>query len=207
MTSTSRVPATDSRRKIARIVTELSSPAVCVVVGLVVVTWHSATDGADAAWAGLAILLCAGIPMAYIARGVKAGKWSDHHIRRREQRAVPLLVGLLSVATASVLLVLVDAPSELIALVLSQLLGLLVVLVITRFWQVSIHCATAGGLCAVLIVLFGPWALLSLLPLGVVAWSRIVLDAHTWAQVTVGALLGFLVGITAFPLLISVLGA
>lgn len=206
MTSTRRSPVTDKRRRIATIVTELSSPAVCVVAGLVVVAGHSATGGADAAWAGLAILLCAGIPMAYIARGVKAGKWSDHHIRRREQRAVPLLIGLVSVATAAALLILVDAPGELIALVLSQLTGLLAVLVLTHFWQVSIHCATAGGLCAVLIVVFGPWALISLIPLAFVAWSRLALDAHTWAQVTVGALLGFLVGITAFPLLSAAFG-
>lgn len=205
MTST-RPPATSRQRALASVVTEASSPAVCVVVGLVLVTWRSATDGADAAWAALAILLCAGIPMGYIARGVKAGKWSDHHIRRREQRFIPLLVGLASVATASVLLLIVDAPSQLIALVLAQLIGLFAVLLITRFWQVSIHCATAGGLCAVLVVLFGPWALISLAPLALVAWSRLVLDAHTRAQVMVGALLGFLIGITAFPLLTAWLG-
>ena len=85
-----------------------------------------------------------------------------------------------SVAVASGLLILVGAPRPLIALVLSQLAGLLVVLVITRFWKVSIHCATAGGLLGVLVVLFGPWALLGIVPLAVIAWSRVVLDAHTW---------------------------
>lgn len=206
MTTTRRPSSVSRRRTLATVVTEASSPAVCVVVGLILVTWCSATNGADAAWAALAILLCAGIPMGYIARGVKAGKWDDHHIRRREQRFIPLLVGLASVATASILLLVVDAPSQLIALVLSQLLGLLVVLLLTRFWQVSIHCATAGGLCAVLVVLFGPWALISLAALALVAWSRLVLDAHTRAQVVVGAFLGFLIGITAFPLLTTWLG-
>ena len=93
MTGTSRATVRRQRTRLATVVTEASSPAVCVVVGLVVVAWHSANQGLDAAWAGLAILLCAGVPMAYIVKGVKAGKWSDHHISRREQRAIPLLVG------------------------------------------------------------------------------------------------------------------
>ena len=203
MTDTSREPEPLTRqdRRIATAVTELSSPAVCVVVGLAVVAWNSASGGADAAWAALAILLCAGVPMAYVAKGVKAGKWSDHHIGRREQRAIPLLVALGSVAIASGLLILVSAPRQVIALVLSQLAGLLVVLMITRFWKVSIHCATAGGLLGVFLVLFGPWALLGIAPLALIAWSRVVLDAHTWTQVAAGAGIGFLIGSTLFPLL------
>ena len=201
MTGTPRAASAGQGTRIATIITEASSPAVCVVVGLVVVAWHSASEGIDAAWAGLAILLCAGLPMAYIVKGVKAGKWSDHHVSRREQRAVPLLVGLASVAAASVLLIVVGAPRELLALVVSQLAGLVVMLVLSRFWKVSIHCATAGGLLGVLFVLFGAWALLGLIVLAVIAWSRVLLDAHTWAQVTVGALLGFLIGVTLFPLL------
>jgi membrane-associated phospholipid phosphatase len=201
VTGTPRPTSAWQRTRIATIITEASSPAVCVVVGLVVVAWLSASEGIDAAWAGLAILLCAGLPMAYIVKGVKAGKWSDHHVSRREQRAVPLLVGLASVAAASVLLIVVGAPRELLALVVSQLAGLVVMLVLSRFWKVSIHCATAGGLLGVLFVLFGAWALLGLIVLAVIAWSRVLLDAHTWAQVTVGALLGFLIGVTLFPLL------
>ena len=199
--TTSRATGTQQRQRLAAIITELSSPAVCVVVGLVVVTWNSASDGRGAAWAALAILLCAGVPMAYIVKGVKAGKWSDHHVSRREQRTIPLLVGLGSVAVATGLLILVDAPRPLIALVLSQLAGLLVVLVITRFWKVSIHCATAGGLLGVLVAMFGPWALLGIVPLAAIGWSRVILDAHTCMQVAVGAALGFLIGCTLFPLL------
>jgi membrane-associated phospholipid phosphatase len=201
MTNTSRASVTRQRQRIAAVITELSSPAVCVVIGLVVVAWDSASEGAGAAWVALAILLCAGVPMAYIAKGVKAGKWSDHHVDRREQRIIPLLVGLGSVAVASGLLTLVGAPRALIALVLSQLAGLFVMLVITRFWKISIHCATAGGLLGVLVAMFGLWALLGIVPLAIIAWSRVILDAHTWMQVAVGAGLGFLIGCTLFPLL------
>ena len=182
MTDTSRAPLTHRDRRLATAVTRLSSPAVCVVIGMLVVAWNSASGGADAAWAALAILLCAGVPMAYIAKGVKAGNGSDHHVGRREQRAIPLLVALGSVAIASALLVLVGAPRQLIALVLSQLAGLLVVLMITRFWEGLHPLRHSRRTPRSLLVLFGPWALLGIAPLALIAWSRVVLDAHTWVQ-------------------------
>jgi membrane-associated phospholipid phosphatase len=194
---------TEQRRKavtsIARVVTELSGPAICAVAGLLVVAIRNAGSGAGAAWGGFAAIFVAGLPMAYIAKGVKAGRWTDHHVAERAQRAVPLLVALVSVATCAGLLVVVDAPRELIALVVAMLAGLTAVLAVTHWWKVSIHAAVAGGLLAIFVILFGPWALLGLPILGAVAWSRTVLDAHTWPQVLVGALLGALVAAAVFP--------
>jgi hypothetical protein len=185
----------------ARFVTELSGPAVCAVAGLLVVAIRNAGSGPGAAWGGLAAIFVAGIPLAYIAKGVKAGKWTDHHIEDRTQRAIPLAVSMGSVTAGAVLLAAVDAPHELIALVLTMLCGLALVLTVTHWWKVSIHSAVAGGLLATFVVLFGPWALLGLPILGVVAWSRTVLDAHTWPQVLVGALVGAVVAAGVFPLL------
>lgn len=201
MSSPSVTAHPDIQRKLARVITELSGPAVCAVAGLLVVAIRSTGNGAGAAWGGFAAIFVAGIPMGYIAKGVKRGKWSDHHIDDRSSRAIPLLVGAASVAAAAGLLRLVHAPESLIALVLSMLAGLIAVLVVTHWWKVSIHAAVAGGLVGVLLVLFGPIALLGVLPLAAVAWSRTVLDAHTWPQVIVGALLGSAIAVTLFSLL------
>lgn len=190
-----------SRTTVARVITELSGPAICAVAGLLVVAIRSAGNGAGAAWGGFAAIFVAGIPMAFIARGVKNGRWSDHHVNDRAQRAVPLLVALVSVAAAVVLLIIVQAPRELVALVVAMLVGLLVVLVVTRWWKVSIHAAVAGGLLGIFVILFGPWALVGIVPLAAVAWSRTVLDAHTWPQALVGAALGAAVAVTLFPVL------
>ena len=195
------VPRSHRRRTaVARVITEIGGPAVCAVTGLLVVAIRNAGSGAGAAWGGFAALFVAGIPMGYIAKGVKAGKWSDHHVADRSQRATPLAVALVSVAACAALLAAVDAPRELIALVLAMLAGLAVVLTVTHCWKVSIHSAVAGGLLTTLVVLFGPWALLGLPVLAAVAWSRTVLDAHTWPQVVVGTLLGAGVAVSTFPL-------
>lgn len=199
-TNSPTAPADSRRVKVAGVVTETTAPAILAVAGLLVVAIRSAGSGAGAAWGGFAALLVTGIPLAYVAKGVRAGKWSDHHIAERTQRVVPLLIASASVAVAAVLLVLVNAPRDLIALVLAQLAGLIVVLVVSHWWKISIHTAVAGGFLGVLVVLFGPWALLGLPVLAAVGWSRIVLDAHTWAQVLAGGAMGLLVAVTLFPL-------
>jgi membrane-associated phospholipid phosphatase len=110
-------------------------------------------------------------------------------------------VAIGSVALGAGLLLLVRAPSELTVVVLAELTGLVVVLVITHFWKISIHAATAGGLLGVFLVLYGPGALLGLIPLALIAWSRTVLGAHTVAQVTVGAATGFAGAVLVFAAL------
>ncbi len=199
-----RAPEPASRRArqaVARIVTEVSGPAVCAVAGLLIVSIRVAGEGAGAAWGGFAAIFVAGIPMGFIARGVKRGQWSDHHVEDRAQRAVPLFIAILSVCVAAALLVIVHAPRELTALVAAMITGLAAVLLVTHWWKVSIHTAVAGGLLGILLVLFGGPALLGIPVLVMVAWARTVLDAHTWPQVLTGAGIGALVAMTVFPLL------
>ncbi len=186
------------KRLFARIVTEVSGPAVVVIAGIVVVTWRNAVNAAAVTWGAVAILLCACLPMAYVVRGVRAGKWVDHHIPDRDNRSVPLLVGFGSMAAALLLLLAEKAPSELTSLIVAHIAGLTVIIVITRFWKVSVHAASSGALVGLLLALYGAWALFGLLALALVMWSRTVLDAHTWAQVTVGASVGLTVMMAVF---------
>lgn len=203
----SRIPSISrraaSRRQIAaRAVTEACAPWVCVLAALIAVATQPAADElAMAIWATVAAIFCAGVPMAYIVRGVRAKKWDDHHIGERDQRLIPLLVGATSVAVVVVLLITLHAPRPLLALVIAMLAGLVIVVSITHWWKVSIHAAVAAGLLGTLLVLFGPWAWLSLLIVIAVGWSRTVLKAHTWLQIAVGAAVGWLAAIVIFPLL------
>jgi membrane-associated phospholipid phosphatase len=189
------------QRRIATAISEISGPAVSVVASLLVIGIRNNHHGAGAAWGGIAAIFCAGVPMAYIVNGVRAGKWSDHHVGEREHRAIPLTIGVASVSVAIAVLVLVHAPRELIALVVAMLAGLITVLAITHYWKVSIHTAVAAGFLGILVIVYGPWALMGLPVLAGVAWSRTVLDAHTWAQVVVGAAVGFAAAVTVFPVL------
>ncbi|MEU5903614.1 phosphatase PAP2 family protein [Micromonospora sp. NPDC047527] len=188
--------------RIARLVTELTAPAVLVSLLMIAVSWHSSPgNGRGLAWGLLATLFVTGIPFAYIVGGVRRGRLTDHHIGRREQRRVPLLVGLGSVATGLALLTVLGAPRPLLALAVAGLVGLVVAVSVSHWWKMSIHSAVAAGTLVILSMTFGRGLLVAAPLLAVVGWSRVRLRDHTVPQVLAGGVLGALIAALAFGLL------
>ncbi|WP_371687353.1 phosphatase PAP2 family protein [Micromonospora sp. KC723] len=183
----------DRATRLARLVTELTAPAVLVSLLTVVVGWHAAGGAHGLAWGLLATLFASGIPFAYILGGVRRGRLTDHHVGVREQRRVPLLVGLASAAAGLALLAALGAPRPILALVTAGVVGLVVAVTVSHWWKMSIHTAVAAGAAVVLVLIFGS-RLLAAAPLPVVAgWSRVRLRDHTVPQVVVGGMVGALV--------------
>ncbi|WFE63243.1 MULTISPECIES: phosphatase PAP2 family protein [Micromonospora] len=173
--------------------TEVTAPAVLVTGLTVLIGWHGAGGLRGLGWGLLATVFAAGVPCAYILGGVRRGRLTDRHIGRREQRRVPLLLGLASAAAGLALLVLLGAPRALLALVTAGVVGLVVAVSVSHWWKMSIHAAVAAGTLVVLMLTFGPRLLPAVPLLGLVGWSRVRLRDHTVAQVVVGALVGGLV--------------
>jgi hypothetical protein len=186
--------------RLARITTEVLSPAIVVILLPIAVAWTA--TGHDVVktllW-GLAVALFYSVlPMAFIIRGARKGRWDGHHVRDREHRLVPLLMCLVSALAGLVVLLVGSAPLDVIALSWSMIVTCLVCIVITNWWKVSLHATVSGGAVATLALLYGPWLLLLIAPLALVCWSRVKLVDHTAAQVIVGALLGPVVGGAVF---------
>ncbi|MEV0531953.1 phosphatase PAP2 family protein [Kitasatospora sp. NPDC050463] len=183
--------AASPRERTARIVTETLAPAHLAIVLLLLVGAHSTEDWSGTGWGLLAAWFCGVVPLGVIALGVRRGTLTDKHIRIRRQRVVPMAASLLSVVAGVALLYALDAPAEVGALVVAMLAGLVSALAVTVWWQVSLHNAVAGGAAMILVLAFGP----VVLPLAAAApvavgWSRLVLKAHTPAQVLAGTALG-----------------
>jgi membrane-associated phospholipid phosphatase len=96
------------------------------------------------------------------------------------------------------MLLALDAPRQLVALVVAMLAGLAATLVVTLWWKLSLHTAAAGGTVAILALTFGPTLTLALPVVAVVAWSRVRLGDHTPAQTLASAALGGLVATIVF---------
>ncbi|MEW2474554.1 phosphatase PAP2 family protein [Micromonospora gifhornensis] len=188
--------------RLARIVTELTAPAVLVSLLTVVIGWHSAQGRlSGVGWGLVAVVFASLLPMVYIVGGVRRGRLTDHHVRVREQRRIPLLFGLGSVAAGLALLAVLGAPRPVLALVAAGLVGLVVAVTVSQWWKMSIHSAVAVGTLAVLLVTFGVWVLVATPLLGLVGWSRVRLGDHTPAQVLAGGVLGGLVAAVVFTVL------
>lgn len=197
--SSAAPPRTPTTRP-ARAVTEILAPAVWALAMPLIIAVHAA-GRAGLAWGGLAAVFSAVVPYGVIWLGVRRGRLTDHHIGRREQRRLPLLLGLTSVLAGLVLLLVLGAPRQLIAMVVVMFTVGAGVTVVNQFWKLSAHAAVAAGSVAVLVQVFGPALLVGVAVVALVGWSRVALRDHTPAQVVAGAVVGAVLAAATFAAL------
>lgn len=196
------VAGVSTQDRLARVASEIFGPAVLVAVLLLVIGWHAGNEPGVSRWWGLpGAVFAAGIPMAYVLRGVHKGRLTNHHIPEREHRRLPLLFGIASVTVGLTALVLLGAPRDVLALMGAGAVGLLVFTAVTQWWKMSIHAGVAAGTVATLVAVYGPVALAGVPAALLACWSRLRLSAHTTPQVVAGALVGALIAGTVFPAL------
>jgi membrane-associated phospholipid phosphatase len=206
MTGMKMISAPRRNNRLARIITEAFAPSPLAAVVLIIVAWrYSPTTGAALKWSLLGILFAPVVPLLYLLRQLRRGKVTDHHVRRREQRAGIILFTLACGFAALVVLLKLGAPSQIIGLICAGAAGLIVALAITRYWKISIHTGVTAGIVVVFLELFGWWMLLLVPLVALVGWARVAVDDHTPAQVTVGAIVGAVVSSITFALVIAAL--
>ncbi|MFY1594352.1 phosphoesterase PA-phosphatase [Micromonospora sp. WMMD737] len=189
-------------RRLARAATEVFAPALLAALMPVVVGLHAASPvEVGLAWALVGSLFCSIIPNSLIWWGVRRGRLTDHHIRRREQRRRPLAYGLLSVLVGLAVMIGFGAPRPVLAMVVVMFALGLAVTVVNLAWKLSIHAAVAAGAAAVLVIEFGPALLASAPVVALVGWSRVRLRDHTVGQVAAGTVVGTLIAAPTFLLL------
>ncbi|MEE1825779.1 hypothetical protein PUR61_26845 [Streptomyces sp. BE20] len=149
-------------------------------------------------WAAFAALFAAVIPTLFIRHGIRRGTLEDRHVGQRQRRLTVLPFVMGSVATAFGVMLGLDAPADLTAIVLAMFASLVPILVITVWWKVSVHTAVASGATVCLAIALGPWWLLLYPLVAAIGWSRVVLRDHTTAQTVVGAVVGALSAGLAF---------
>jgi membrane-associated phospholipid phosphatase len=184
-------------RRLARVVTEALTPAVLVAVVSIVIAWHTGAVG----WGIVMAMFASGIPVAYIVRGIRRGRFTDRHVMVREHRPAVIAAAAVSVVIGLAVMLVFNAPRDLVALVGAMLAGLALTLAVTVWWgKVSLHTAVAAGTATTLVLVFGPWLHLAWLAVALVAWSRVVLKEHTVVQTIVGFVLGALAAGVVFPI-------
>jgi len=206
-TQTTEAPGT--RRRLARIATEVLAPWVWVLGLPLIVAWKVTGYhvGETMLWGLVVGVTGSLIPMAVIVRGARKGKWDSHHVTDRAGRLVPFAVCIGSLTAGFVALIAGGAPHEMIALAAAELVCLIAALAITfgLEFKISMHAMVAAGAAVMLIRVYGPWLALVFLGVGWVCWSRVELGDHTKAEVTAGLAAGVVLGGGIYLLLDAVL--
>ena len=115
---------------------------------------------------------------------------TDKDISNREDRFVPLIVGVLSYLIGFVISWALGVSNFLTVLILCYAVNTLIVLLITYKWKISIHTTGLPGPVAALIMLLGPLGAIVGLLYPVLIWSRFTLKKHTMAQAIAGGVFG-----------------
>ncbi|PSQ97137.1 MAG: hypothetical protein BRD55_03815 [Bacteroidetes bacterium SW_9_63_38] len=143
-------------------------------------------------------------------------------IRDRRKRTGPFLVslGAAGLALGVVGLLNVHGQGLLAALLGCHLINTMLLMGITRWWKISIHCASAAGALGTLVFLHTqvPGTLLGtagwgrlILSVGAVLvplllWARVRSRAHTAAQATAGTVLGLVAPYAELYAVLSLVG-
>ncbi|MEV6651988.1 hypothetical protein [Streptomyces sp. NPDC051219] len=196
--ATGEAPAAESRT--ARIVTDGLEPKNWIIALTLLVGWR--VDGlVGIGWGLFGATFAAVIPVLFIKFGIRRGTWADRHLGVKQQRLVVMVFIICSVVTGTLLMRILGAPSAMVALIAAMVATLVVLMVITAAWKVSVHAAVSSGSVAILALTYSPWMLALYPVVAIVGWSRIALRDHTPAQVVAGTALGALVAGATFALL------
>lgn len=179
-----------AKNRIAGWITEVFQPPVVVSVQLLVSPLTQPGFPGTMAYGALAALFVCVIPLLLLLVLVRLGKVSDHHVSDRKQRAPVLLMALGSIVAGLLVLEAAGAPESVVAMVLAVVGGVVVLAGVSPFWKISGHAAAISSSVVIAVMMLGPAWLPLLLLIPAVGWSRVVLRAHTAAQVVAGSLFG-----------------
>ena len=139
----------------------------------------------------ISLIFASILPMAIILHWARKLD-TDKDISNREDRFVPLIVGVVSYLIGFIIAWILGVSNFLIVLILCYAVNTFIVMLITTKWKISIHTTGLTGPVAALIMLLGPIGALVGLLYPILIWSRFTLKKHTMAQAIAGGVFGLI---------------
>lgn len=182
------MPATLSKRT-ARVVSSVASPPILTTL---LILFSAMETGSLRMWQWMFMQFSTSmlVPCIYVLYLVKHGKITDIEIYQRRQRYLPNIIFLTFSLLSWVLLLIFDAPIEMIMVAAAGFLLLFVLATVNYLFKISAHVAAASIFSLILWRLMGNTLLLGLTLIPLMAWSRLTLHRHTRGQVIAGFIAG-----------------
>jgi hypothetical protein len=141
------------------------------------------------------------IPLGFAYYLKKVGKISSLEMEKREDRQLPFLITAISYMIGFIMIqreIGSVINPFLIWILAGAEIGIVVTLIISMFWKISIHMIGIGGIVGINILMmkmnmqWDNYFYASLILAGLLGYARLKLEAHTFPQVAVGFLVGIM---------------
>lgn len=198
-----------NKLKIAKIVSTLTQPPIiCIPLFLIISYVISCENGVlnfnkFIICELVSLVFTSILPMAIILLWAKIIN-TDNDISNRQDRYVPLVVGIVSYFIGVMVSLFLNLDNFLTLLLLCYSVNTGVVLIITTKWKISVHTTGISGPIAALILLLGPVGASIALIYPIVIWSRVLLKKHTLAQAICGGVQGFFLTVLEMYLFMNI---
>jgi membrane-associated phospholipid phosphatase len=178
------------RPRLANFASNVLNPMLLGLVAVILMSLGYAESTSAAIFLSLVILALGLLPVYLLALYlVRTGRMDSVFNNSRQQRRGIYVGGVITTLVTILVISLMDAPTEVVATLVTVLAAGILFTVINNWWKISIHAAFATGVAMLLIYLYGWPAFIIALPLvPLVVWSRVELGQHTAGQVTAGML-------------------
>ncbi len=187
----------------AKVISFMFHPLIMPIIGVAII-FNSGTYVTiiDKNWMKLIYLIVTAftlvLPLSLLPFFIYSRLITNIQMKDRRERVIPYFVTFIFFCIAYYLLKKLHVNYFISAYLFSASITILIVLVITYFWKISLHLVGIGGLTGLIMLLsveYGVdltyYLVLTLLVTGLLGTARLKLDAHTPLQIYTGFILGF----------------
>ena len=182
-----------NKDKLARIISTVFVPPSFLIIIFTLLAFHLETESTQR-YITIFVALIFGFisPIVLFLYYRKKGKIIDLDASIKEERTFPMSISVIFFIVGLVVLIAFNVNIVSIAFWFCYISNTLITIIINKNWKISAHTMGAAGPLAALTFLFGTIALVFLVVVVLVGWSRIQLKCHSIGEVIAGGIFAFI---------------
>ncbi len=185
----------------ARLLSILAYPYLLVVSGSFLVLFKRTNDLWTSFIWTLTVIGFTAIVLIFELVGMRMGMFSNFDISKRTQRTPFYLFVLLILSAFIITAFAFHAPIWILEGSMGGFIGISIMVLVNRKVKASIHLASLSSLLLTAAFLYGSIFYFALLLIPLVAWSRVKMKRHTVSETIYGAILGFVITLSAYAVI------
>ncbi len=180
------------KKKFATFISRVFDPPIEIPLAILFAIGFAVKEGLRWRFLGVIMFIDAVVPLIFFLTMLYHKQIKDWDLQNRKER-IPIFLFTMLCHLGGLWLAHEAGKDELVGILLIFYAVAIIFFLISTRWKISLH-AGVNSVLFTAINMFYDWQYIWLYPfLGLVMWARVYQKHHTWAQVTVGALIGFVV--------------